>query len=61
MPGNRAREYAGRPFMRNIPAETRNGVHVVVKVMPGGDDWKIYLLDARDESMRVVRTISGRA
>ena len=61
MPGNRAREYAGRPFMRNIPAETRNGVHVVVKVLPGGDDWKIYLLDARDESMRVVRTISGRA
>ena len=27
--------------------------HVVVKVLPGGDRYRIYLLDAADESMRV--------
>ena len=29
-------------------------VHVVVKVAPGGDSYRVYLVDAHDESMRVV-------
>ena len=37
-----------------IPDATRFGVHVVVKVAPGGETYKIYLVDARDESMRVM-------
>ena len=28
--------------------------HVVVKVLPGGERFRVYLLDARDEAMRVV-------
>ena len=37
-----------------IPDATRFGVHVVVKVAPGGETYKIYLVDARDESMRIM-------
>ena len=61
MPKNRAEKYAGRPFMKNIPVETHTGVHVVVKVLPGGNSWRTYLVDARDESMRVLRVIEGTA
>lgn len=35
------------------------GGHVVVKVAPGGADYKIYLLDATDESLRVKSVWSG--
>ena len=59
MPKSRAERYAERPFMRNVPPEVQNGVHVVVKVASGGDSWRIYLLDARDESMRVLRVVEG--
>ena len=45
-------EKAGR--FGAIPDATRFGAHVVVKVAPGGDAYKIYLVDARDESMRVM-------
>jgi hypothetical protein len=38
----------------NVPEVTKFGVHVVVKVAPGGETYKIYLVDARDESMRVL-------
>ena len=58
MPKNRAAEFANMPFMRNVPPETRDGVHVVVKVAPGGESYRIYLIDARDESMRV-RAVVG--
>ena len=61
MPKNRLKKYAGRPFMTNIPVETHTGVHVVVKVLPGGNFWRTYLVDARDESMRVLRVIEGTA
>ena len=57
LPKSRAAKYDGRPFMKNIPDESRDGVHVAVKVAPGGDGCRIYLLDARDESMHVLRTI----
>ena len=52
-----AEKFAGQPFGANIPAETRHGVHVAVKVAPGGGESTMYLIDARDESMRVVRRI----
>ncbi|MGN0845810.1 MAG: twin-arginine translocation signal domain-containing protein [Kiritimatiellia bacterium] len=35
--------------------------HVVVKVLPGGDAYRVYLLDASDESMRVLATFDRRA
>jgi len=53
MPKNRAEKYRDMPFMRNVPSETKDGTHVVVKVAPGGSSYRIYLVDARDESMRV--------
>jgi len=53
MPKDRAKVYKDMPFMKNVPPETHDGVHVVVKVAPGGDAYKVYLVDARDESMRV--------
>lgn len=52
-----AEKFAGSPFMKNIPEETRHGVHVAVKVAPGGGECTMCLIDARDESMRVVRRI----
>ena len=53
MPTNRVEKYRDKPFMRNVPPETRDGTHVVVKVAPGGSSYRIFLVDARDESMRV--------
>ena len=50
----RAEKYLGQDFMKNVPPETQNGVHVVVKVLPGGEKYRIYLLDARDESMKIL-------
>lgn len=44
-----------------IPEATRFGVHVVVKVAPGGDTYKIYLVDARNESMRVLGCLDCKA
>lgn len=52
--GNAAK-FASSAFMENIPGETLSGVHIAVKVSPGGEDCMIYLLDARDEEMRIVR------
>lgn len=60
MPKMRAEKYRGEKFMENVPPETLLGVHVVVKVLPGGDDYRIYLLDARDESMRVLARLDRR-
>ena len=53
MPTDRAEQFKDRDFMANVPPETKDGVHVVVKVAPGGGSYKIYLVEARDESMRV--------
>ena len=41
--------------------ERLGAAHVVVKVFPGGNDYRIYLLDAADESMRVLATFDRRA
>jgi len=61
MPTNCAEKFRGMPFMRNVPKETHDGVHVVVKVAPGGEMYRVYLLDARDESMRVRACIAARS
>ena len=53
-------KYQGKDFLKNIPPETLNGAHVVVKVLPGGEDYRIYLLDARDESMRVMARLDRK-
>lgn len=41
--------------------ERLGAAHVVVKVFPGGNDYRIYLLDAADESMRILATFDRRA
>jgi hypothetical protein len=46
---------------RGIPEATRFGVHVVVKVAPGGETYKIYLVDARNESMSVLGCLDCKA
>ena len=40
---------------------TEGASHVVVKVLPGGDRYRIYLLDAADESMRVKAVLEREA
>ena len=37
-----------------FPAQVYNGVHSVIDVPPGGETFKLTLLDARDEDMRIV-------
>ena len=44
-----------------IPDATRFGVHVVVKVAPGGETFKIYLVDARNEEMRVTGCLNFKS
>ena len=39
---------------RNLAFSRPKAVHVVVRVAPGGERYNVYLLDARDEAMRVV-------
>ena len=41
--------------------ERLGAAHVVVKVLPGGNDYRVYLLDATDESMRVLAKFDRRA
>ena len=52
MPKCQAERYKGRNFMKNIA--TKGPAHVVVKVLPGGDAYRVYLLEAHDESMRIL-------
>ena len=52
MPKCQTERYQGRAFMKNIA--TKGPAHVVVKVMPGGDAYRVYLLEAHDESMRIL-------
>lgn len=61
MPTDRAEKFRDMPFMKNVPPETKDGVHVVVKVAPGGETYWIYLVDARDESMRVRACLERKA
>ena len=59
MPQCQIDRYQGRDFMKNIA--TKGPSHVVVKVLPGGSDYRIYLLEAHDESMRILSRFDRRA
>ena len=52
MPKCRVESYKDLDFMKNIA--TKGPAHVVVKVLPGGTDYRVYLLEAHDESMRIL-------
>ena len=55
MPAKRKAKEADEAYMKNILVA--HTAHVVVKVLPGGDAYRIYLLDARDESMNVLSVV----
>ncbi len=48
------RDDGARPWHRFVPDPCRTGCHVVLSVPPGGENYTMTLLDARDEDMRVV-------
>lgn len=58
VPKCRAESYKGRGFMKNVATEGPS--HIVVKVLPGGTDYRIYRLEARDESMRILARLDRR-
>ena len=58
MPKCQAERYKDRAFMKNIV--TRGAAHVVVKVLPGGTEYRVYLLEAQDESMRILKRIDRK-
>ena len=43
----------GKPWLRDVPPETGEGVHVVVDVPPGGATYTVSLIGASDETMTV--------
>ena len=55
MPAKRRAKEINESYMKNILVS--HTAHVVVKVLPGGDAYRIYLLDAHDESMNVLSVI----
>ena len=55
MPARRKAKEINEPYMKNILVS--HTAHVVVKVLPGGAAYRIYLLEARDESMNVLSVI----
>ena len=59
MPQAKVDAFKGQDFLANIA--TKGPSHVVVKVLPGGSDYRIYLLEAHDESMRILSRFDRRA
>ena len=55
MPAKRKAKEINEAYMKNILVSQT--AHVVVKVLPGGNAYRIYLLDAHDESMNVLSVI----
>ena len=55
MPARRKAREINEPYMKNIFVPYV--AHVVVKVLPGGKAYRIYLLEARDESMNVLSVV----
>jgi len=51
LPDEKRRDYAGRPFMKDMAPFQG---HQVVKVSPGGETYEVFVLDAADESGRVL-------
>ena len=52
IPEEPPRIYAGKDWWRDVAP----GGHVVVRVAPGGASWKVHVLEAADESMKVLGT-----
>ena len=48
------------PWWRFVPDACRTGCHAVLTVPPGGETFRLDLLDARDEEMRVAETFEFR-
>ena len=46
-------EFAKNYLGQNLDKFSGYGGHVVIKVQPGGDEYKVYLLTAQDESMSI--------
>ena len=59
MPQAKIDAFSGQGFLKNIA--TKGPSHVVVKVLPGGSDYRIYLLEAHDESMRILSRFDRKA
>ena len=55
MPSKRRAKEADESYMKNILVP--HVAHVVVKVLPGGNAYRIYLLEAHDESMNVLSVV----
>lgn len=53
MPKERRLEDQVEPWLKDIDPAIFDGAHVVVDVEPGGRDYSLYALEARDESMTV--------
>lgn len=51
IPEEKRRAYAGRDFMKDVSPAAG---HIVVKVAPGGETFRVFVLDAGDESMTVL-------
>ena len=55
MPARRKAKEINESYMKNILVP--HVAHVVVKVLPGGNAYRIYLLEAHDESMNVLSVV----
>ena len=55
MPAKRKAKEINEAYMKNILVS--HTAHVVVKVLPGGNAYRIYLLEAHDESMNVLSVV----
>ena len=49
-----------RPWMRDVPPQAYEGVHVVIDVPPGGERFTLSLVSAADERMTVVSQVERR-
>lgn len=55
VPDTLRKQYENEPFMKQLMPETG---HIVIKVLNGGDQYKIYVLDNHDES-QTIKAIYG--
>ena len=53
MTAERRRAAGDSPWLRDVPPAVYEPAHIVVSVPPGGEDYTVTFLDARDEAMRV--------
>lgn len=58
MPAKRKAKEINEPYMKNILVP--DVAHVVVKVLPSGNAYRIYLLEAHDESMNVLSVVEKK-